>query len=231
LVEVEEAEELGLLLDGLAESEEVPPEAPPSSEPAVADAALETEPAEELGGLLETLPEDASPANSQAPAVEAVMEPETEPEDEPEIEPVTTPEGPFATAGNDLDQMLSSFLETAPAREEAPPASRLDIKFQAAPPKVEAAAETRAVIDLAALADDPRDLRANLLDRDVERLEHARGEAFLFAQQPEQDVLRADVVVLQGTGLVLSQDDDLTSPFGEALKHRAEPSGRRQPVR
>ena len=51
--------------------------------------------------------------------------------------------------------------------------------------------------DLVTLADDARDLRAHLLDRDVERLEHARGETFLFAQQAEQNVLRADVVVLE----------------------------------
>ncbi len=51
--------------------------------------------------------------------------------------------------------------------------------------------------DLVALADDPRDLGAHLLDRDVERLEHARRETFLLAEQAEQDVLGADVVVLQ----------------------------------
>ena len=73
--------------------------------------------------------------------------------------------------------------------------------------------------DLVALADDPRDLRAHLLDRDVERLEHARGEAFLLAQQPEQDVLRADVVVLERPRLVLRENDDLPSPFCESLEH------------
>jgi hypothetical protein len=51
-------------------------------------------------------------------------------------------------------------------------------------------------------------LGAHLLDRDVERLEHARGETFLLAQQAEQDVLRADVVVLQRPRLVLGEDDD-----------------------
>ena len=72
--------------------------------------------------------------------------------------------------------------------------------------------------DLVTLADDPRDLRAHLLDRDVERLEHPRSETFLLAQQAEQDVLRADVVVLQGPGLVLGENDDLTGSFRESLE-------------
>src|SRR5262249_32058329 len=55
---------------------------------------------------------------------------------------------------------------------------------------------------LVALADDPRDLRAHLFDRDVERLEHTSRETLFLAQQPEQDVLGADVVVLEGSCLV-----------------------------
>ncbi len=73
--------------------------------------------------------------------------------------------------------------------------------------------------DLVALADDARDLRADLFDRDVERLEDARGETFLFAQQAEQDVLGADVVVLERPRLVLREHDDLASPFGESFEH------------
>src|SRR5213078_4633918 len=72
--------------------------------------------------------------------------------------------------------------------------------------------------DLVTLADDACDLRAHLLDGDVERLEHARGETFLFAQQAEQDVLRADVVVLERPGLVLGEDDNLAGPFREAFE-------------
>ena len=53
------------------------------------------------------------------------------------------------------------------------------------------------------------DLRAHLLHGEVERLEHACGETLLFAQQPEQDVLGADVVVPQRASLVLREDDDL----------------------
>ena len=71
---------------------------------------------------------------------------------------------------------------------------------------------------LVALADDARDLRAHLFDGDVEGLEHARGEAFFLAQQAEQDVLGADVVVLQRPRLVLRENDDLPCPFSEALE-------------
>src|SRR5262249_31392665 len=39
---------------------------------------------------------------------------------------------------------------------------------------------------LVALADDPRHLRTDLLDRDVERLEHTRRETLFLAQQSEQ---------------------------------------------
>src|SRR5512132_1259718 len=50
--------------------------------------------------------------------------------------------------------------------------------------------------DLVALPDDAGDLGAHLFHGDVELLEDARGEALLLAQEPEQDVLRPDVVVL-----------------------------------
>ena len=73
--------------------------------------------------------------------------------------------------------------------------------------------------DLVTLADDPRDLRPYFLHGDVQRLEDARGEPLLFAEEAEQDVLSADVVVLEGAGLVLSEDDDLSSPFSESLEH------------
>src|SRR3712207_4659656 len=51
--------------------------------------------------------------------------------------------------------------------------------------------------DLLAGADDADDLGAYALDGDVERLEDARGKALLLAEESEQDVLGADVVVLQ----------------------------------
>ena len=72
--------------------------------------------------------------------------------------------------------------------------------------------------DLVALADDPRDLRPHLFHRDVERLEYPRREALLLTEQPEQDVLGADVVVLERPRLVLGENDDLASPFSEAFE-------------
>ena len=75
--------------------------------------------------------------------------------------------------------------------------------------------------DLVALADDARDLRAHLFHGDVERLEDAGSEALLLAEQAEQDVLGADVVVLQRACLVLGENDDLPGPLCEALEHVA----------
>ncbi len=84
--------------------------------------------------------------------VEAPAEARTEAEE-------TRQERPFETTGGDLDQMLAGFLEPSQSAEpnDPPPpapASFLEIKFQAANPSVEAAPETRSVIDLAALADE-----------------------------------------------------------------------------
>src|SRR5439155_5584100 len=56
-------------------------------------------------------------------------------------------------------------------------------------------------------------------DGDVERLENARGETFLLTEEAEEDVLGADVVVLEGAGLVLGEDDNLPGAFSEALEH------------
>ena len=61
----------------------------------------------------------------------------------------------------------------------------------------------------------------DLLDAHFESVEHARRDALLLAQQAEQQVLGADVVVLQGPRLFLREDDDLTGAFGEAFEHRA----------
>ena len=73
--------------------------------------------------------------------------------------------------------------------------------------------------DFLAGADDAYDLRPNALDGDVERLEHASGKPLLLAEEPEQDVLGADVVVLEDAGFFLGEDDHLAGAFCEALKH------------
>ena len=74
--------------------------------------------------------------------------------------------------------------------------------------------------DLLAGADDPHDLGTDALGGDVEALQHPGGEPLLLTQQPEQDVLGADVVVLEGPGLLLGKDDHLAGSFGETLEHR-----------
>src|SRR5919204_302554 len=73
--------------------------------------------------------------------------------------------------------------------------------------------------DLLAGADDPHDLRADALDGDVEGLEDPGGQALLLAKQAEQDVLGADVVVLEGPRLLLREDDYLAGSLCESLEH------------
>ena len=73
--------------------------------------------------------------------------------------------------------------------------------------------------DLLTGADDPHDLRADALDGDVEGLEDAGREALLLAKQAEQDVLGADVVVLESPRLLLGEDDYLAGSLCESLEH------------
>ena len=78
--------------------------------------------------------------------------------------------------------------------------------------------------DLLARPDDADHLGADLLDRDLETLEHACREALLLTEKPEQDVLRPDVVVLEGARLFLGQHDHLPRALGEPFEHRDSPS-------
>ena len=77
---------------------------------------------------------------------------------------------------------------------------------------------------LLAGADDAHDGGADLLDGHFEPVEHARRHALLLAEQAEQQVLGADVVVLERPGLFLREDHDLSGAFGEAFEHAATPS-------
>src|SRR5262249_51397148 len=72
---------------------------------------------------------------------------------------------------------------------------------------------------LPALADDARDLLPHSLGAHAERLEHARCQALVLAQQAEEEVLGADVAVAERPRLVLREDDDLAGPLGEPLEH------------
>src|SRR6185437_19034 len=83
--------------------------------------------------------------------------------------------------------------------------------------------------DLLAGADDAHHLSTDALHGDVQGLQDARGKTLLLAQEPEQDVLRADVIVLERARLLLRENDHLPGPFCKSLEHgcflpvRAEP--------
>jgi hypothetical protein len=73
------------------------------------------------------------------------------------------------------------------------------------------------------LTDDLLDLLTNGLERDVQRLEGLRGDAFTFVDEPEQDVLGPDVVVVEHPRLFLREDDDAAGSVGESLEHLTPP--------
>ena len=79
----------------------------------------------------------------------------------------------------------------------------------------------------AALADDLLDLAAHGLERDAERLERLGGDALTLVDEPEQDVLGADVVVVEQARFLLGQDDDPAGPVGEAFEQVDRLSGGR----
>ena len=72
---------------------------------------------------------------------------------------------------------------------------------------------------LLALADDLLDLLADALEGDAEALQGLRGDALTLVDQAEQDVLGADVVVVEHPGLFLGQDDNPSRSVGEPLEH------------
>src|SRR4029453_1737267 len=78
-----------------------------------------------------------------------------------------------------------------------------------------------------ALADDLLDLGPDGLKGDAEGLERLGGDPFALVDQPEQDVLGADVVVIEEPSLLLREHDDPSCPVGEALKHAKPPGIRR----
>ncbi len=73
-------------------------------------------------------------------------------------------------------------------------------------------------------ADDELDRGADLWQLDVHVLEHAGSHAFAFPDEAEEQVLRADVVVVEALGLVLRERQDLASAVRELVEtiHRAE---------
>ena len=72
---------------------------------------------------------------------------------------------------------------------------------------------------LLALADDLLDLAADALQRDAQRLQRLGGDAFALVDQTQQDVLGADVVVVEHPGLFLRQDDHPAGTVGKSFEH------------
>ena len=75
-----------------------------------------------------------------------------------------------------------------------------------------------------AATDDELDGGPDLGQLDVHVLEHARGDALALADQAEEQMLRADVVVVEPLRLVLRERQDLARAIGELVEpiHRAE---------
>ena len=78
--------------------------------------------------------------------------------------------------------------------------------------------------DLIAPADDVHDLRPCPVKGDAKRLEHTCGKAVLLAEQAEQDVLGADIVVPEVAGFLLRTDDYAPGLVCEALEHAPQPT-------
>ncbi len=72
---------------------------------------------------------------------------------------------------------------------------------------------------LLALADDLLDLLANAFERNAQTLESLGRDALSLVDQPEQDVLGADVVVVEHAGLFLGQHDHPAGSVGKSLEH------------
>src|SRR5690606_28101647 len=71
---------------------------------------------------------------------------------------------------------------------------------------------------LLALADDVLHLLPHRVEGDVEGLHRLRGDALALVDQPEQDVLGADVVVVEHPRFFLREDDHAASTVREPLE-------------
>ena len=67
--------------------------------------------------------------------------------------------------------------------------------------------------------DDLLDLQADLAQVDVEVLQDVGGDAGAFLDQAEEDVLGADVLVVEALGLLVGQLHHLAGPVGKAFIH------------
>jgi hypothetical protein len=67
--------------------------------------------------------------------------------------------------------------------------------------------------------DDLFNLRPHRFEGDAERLERLGGDALTLVDQPQQDVLGADVVVVEQPRLFLRQHHHSSGSVGESLEH------------
>ena len=67
--------------------------------------------------------------------------------------------------------------------------------------------------------DDLLDLQADLAQVDVEVLQDIGGDADPFLDQAQQDVLGADVLVVEALRLLVGQLHHLAGPVGESFVH------------
>jgi len=72
----------------------------------------------------------------------------------------------------------------------------------------------------AALADDLLHLAPHRLEADPHRLQRLGRHPLALVDEAEEDVLGADVVVVEEPRLLLGQNHDAAGPVGEPLKHR-----------
>ena len=76
------------------------------------------------------------------------------------------------------------------------------------------------------LADDLFDLLADGLQRDVQGFECLRSDALALVDQAEEDVLGADVVVVEHPRFFLRENHDAPGAIRESLEHLTRPPGR-----
>ena len=70
-----------------------------------------------------------------------------------------------------------------------------------------------------ALTDDLFDLCTHCFERNVERLESLGCNTLAFVDESEQNVLGADVRMIEQAGFFLSQHYDPAGPIGKAFEH------------
>src|SRR5581483_176195 len=73
------------------------------------------------------------------------------------------------------------------------------------------------------LPDDLLHLLADTLQRDTQALQRLRGHTLTLMDQAKQNMLRADVVVVEHPSLFLGQDDNPPCSVGEPLEHSCAP--------